>query len=191
MRARVFFILIRLKRIDPAPFVWRRVSLMIFVSCRGLTWIVFCTTVISHNMAHYDEIRRKSVVNSYLRPRKANKINGLLVQGFHRREFSIIFARLLFSPVFNLMYLAVKPLWALTFLVFSCCDACCFCRTICRSAGTTFVLAVNPLSYICRICCRSTTNMKKLLLRLCRKSSFTWEIVLKRIWIFPDCYRLL
>ena len=37
-------------------------------------------------MAHYDEIRRKSVVNSYLRPRKANKINGLLVQGFHRRE---------------------------------------------------------------------------------------------------------
>jgi hypothetical protein len=109
----------------------------------------------------------------------------------HRREISIIFARLLFSPVFNLMYLAVKPLWALTFLVFSCCDACCFCRTICRSAGTTFVLAVNPLSYICRICCRSTTNMKKLLLRLCRKSSFTWEIVLKRIWIFPDCYRLL
>lgn len=37
-------------------------------------------------MAHYDEIRRKSVVNSYLRPRKANKINGLLVQGFHRRD---------------------------------------------------------------------------------------------------------
>jgi hypothetical protein len=37
-------------------------------------------------MAHYDEIRRKSVVNSCLRPRKANKINGLLVQGFHRRE---------------------------------------------------------------------------------------------------------
>ena len=37
-------------------------------------------------MAHYDEIRRKSVVNSCLRPRKANKINGLLVQGFHGRE---------------------------------------------------------------------------------------------------------
>ena len=37
-------------------------------------------------MAHYDEIRRKSVVNSCLSPRKANKINGLLVQGPHRRE---------------------------------------------------------------------------------------------------------
>ena len=28
----------------------------------------------------------KSVVNSCLSPRKANKINGLLVQGPHRRE---------------------------------------------------------------------------------------------------------
>ena len=37
-------------------------------------------------MAHYDEIGRKSVVNSCLWPRKANKINGLSVQGFHRRE---------------------------------------------------------------------------------------------------------
>ena len=37
-------------------------------------------------MAHYDEIRRKSVVNSCLSPRKANKINGLLVQGLHRRD---------------------------------------------------------------------------------------------------------
>ena len=37
-------------------------------------------------MAHYDEIRRKSVVNSCLSPRKANKINGLLVQGPHRRD---------------------------------------------------------------------------------------------------------
>ena len=37
-------------------------------------------------MAHYDEIRRKSVVNSCLSPRKANKINGLLVQGLHGRE---------------------------------------------------------------------------------------------------------
>ena len=35
-------------------------------------------------MAHYDEIRRKSVVNSCLGSRKANKINGLLVQGLHR-----------------------------------------------------------------------------------------------------------
>ena len=124
---------------------------------------------------------------------ESNRIRNrlTLLKRAHRRDFRDVPFRLLFSPVFNLMYLAVKPLWALTFLVFSCCDACCFCRTICRSAGTTFVLAVNPLSYICRICCRSTTNMKKLLLRLCRKSSFTWEIVLKRIWIFPDCYRLL
>ena len=37
-------------------------------------------------MAHYDEIRRKSVVNFCLGSRKANKINGLLVQGLHRRE---------------------------------------------------------------------------------------------------------
>ena len=37
-------------------------------------------------MAHYDEIRRKSVVNSCLGSRKANKIKGLLVQGLHRRE---------------------------------------------------------------------------------------------------------
>ena len=37
-------------------------------------------------MAHYDEIRRKSVVNSCLSPRKANKINGLLVQGSHRGD---------------------------------------------------------------------------------------------------------
>ena len=37
-------------------------------------------------MAHYEQIGRKSVVNSCLRSRKANKINGLLVQGPHRRE---------------------------------------------------------------------------------------------------------
>ena len=42
-------------------------------------------------MAHYDEIRRKSVVNSCLSPRKANKINGLLVQGLHCRETSAAF----------------------------------------------------------------------------------------------------
>ena len=37
-------------------------------------------------MAHYEQIGRKSVVNSCLRSRKANKINGLLVQGPHRRD---------------------------------------------------------------------------------------------------------
>ena len=42
-------------------------------------------------MAHYEQIGRKSVVNSCLRSRKANKINGLLVQGPHRRETSAAF----------------------------------------------------------------------------------------------------
>ena len=37
-------------------------------------------------MAHYEQIGRKSVVNSCLGSRKANKINGLLVQGPHRRD---------------------------------------------------------------------------------------------------------
>lgn len=55
-------------------------------------------------MAHYDEIRRKSVVNSYLRPRKANKINGLLVQGFHRRENSAAFLRKLSFTIQTLTF---------------------------------------------------------------------------------------
>ena len=37
-------------------------------------------------MAHYEQIGRKSVVNSKLCSCKPNKIKGLVVQGFHRRD---------------------------------------------------------------------------------------------------------
>ena len=37
-------------------------------------------------MAHYEQIGRKSVVNSLLCPRKPNKIKGLVVQGLQCRK---------------------------------------------------------------------------------------------------------
>ena len=37
-------------------------------------------------MAHYEQIGRKSVVNFRLATRKANKINGLILDALHRRE---------------------------------------------------------------------------------------------------------
>lgn len=55
-------------------------------------------------MAHYDEIRRKSVVNSCLSPRKANKNNGLLVQGFHRRE--------ILNVRYSLFYIYISHIFA-------------------------------------------------------------------------------
>ena len=91
-------------------------------------------------MAHYDEIRRKSVVDSCLSPRKANKINGLLVQGLHRRDIRNAFSHILVYREFILLFVLAKPLMALVLLAFSCCAVCCFCRTNCRSSGTTEII---------------------------------------------------
>ena len=55
---------------------------------RGFNLVLFCrTTVFCHNMAHYEQIGRKSVVNSCLRSHKPNKIKGLIVQWLHCRDF--------------------------------------------------------------------------------------------------------
>ena len=71
----------------------------------GFNLVLFCrTTVFCHNMAHYEQIGRKSVVNSCLRSRKANKINGLLVQGLHRREISAAFLHKLSFTVQTLTF---------------------------------------------------------------------------------------
>ena len=51
-------------------------------------------------MAHYEQIGRKSVVNSKLCSCKPNKIKGLVVQGLHRRDDSV--------HVFRFTYLHVK-----------------------------------------------------------------------------------
>ena len=69
-------------------------------------------------MAHYEQIGRKSVVNSCLRSRKANKINGLLVQGPHRRELIVVGERVLTGGVFVLTFYDGCYLAAFTFPCF-------------------------------------------------------------------------
>lgn len=66
-------------------------------------------------MAHYDEIRRKSVVNSCLSPRKANKINGLLVQGLHCGKLITLSKRVLILCVCVLTFYDRQTLAAITF----------------------------------------------------------------------------
>ena len=55
-------------------------------------------------MAHYEQIGRKSVVNSLFCPRKPNKIKGLVVQGLHRRELSYVGERIPTYTVYNFTY---------------------------------------------------------------------------------------
>ena len=55
-------------------------------------------------MAHYEQIGRKSVVNSLFCPCKPNKIKGLVVQGLHRRDTIYVLEQKSTYPVQNPTY---------------------------------------------------------------------------------------